>query len=394
MFYYKGIDDKGELRVGSINEVDKTKAFEILKSQGIRPLELRRRTENFSLRNFINIKPSDEEISYLLLQLSLMLSSGLTLNQSLETVHSQIGNKRISQAVLIIKEEIERGSAIHVAFEKAGIFHHFFIEMLKVAERGENLEKIFMISSEFLNKSSDLKNKIFSSLTYPLFVILMSLLSIILVVNLIIPKISQVLKGLGKELPFITKLMLTVSQGLGYLIYLIPILIIILVFKKKFFKRGTFSKFLLKIPLVGKISYYFDLTRFSRMLGMCLTSGIPIVRSIELSIGSISNYYMRERLKGIAKEVSQGKALKDVFSEVKIFPKVYVNLIQTGEKSGEMEKVLNLIAELFDRQAMRLINFWLRFIEPLAILIIGLVVAFIVISVILPLTEISSGIRK
>lgn len=394
MFYYKGIDDKGELRVGSINEADKTKAFEILKSQGIRPLELRRRTEHFSLKNFLNIKPSDEEISYLLLQLSLMLSSGLTLSQALETVYSQIGNKRISQAVLIIKEEIERGSAIHLAFEKTGMFYHFFIEMLKVAERGENLEKIFMISSEFLNKSSDLKNKILSSLIYPLFVIVMSLLSIILVVNLIIPKISQVLKGLGKDLPFITKLMLTVSQGFGYLIYLIPILIIILVFKNKFFKRDTLSKFLLKIPLLGKISYYFDLTRFSRMLSMCLASGIPIVRSIDLSIGSISNYYMREMLKGISKEVSQGKALKDVFSEVKLFPKVYVNLIQTGEKSGEMEKVLNLIAELFDRQAMRLINFWLRFIEPLAILIIGLVVAFIVISVILPLTEISSGIRK
>lgn len=392
MFYYKGIDEKGEIRVGSIDEDDKTKAFELLKSQGIRPFELRKKTDK--IRKFINIKPSDEEISYLLLQLSLMLSSGLTLTQALETVSSQSENKKISQAVLTVKDEIERGISIPLAFKNAEIFPQFLIEMLKVAERGENLEQILIISSEFLNKSSDLKNKIFTSLTYPLFVILLSLLSLIVVVNLIIPKISQVLTGLGKELPFITKLMLNVSQGFGYLIYIFPILVITFIFRNKIFKKERLSYFFLKIPLIGKISYYFNLTRFSRMLGICLASGIPIVRSIELSIGSISNHYMRERLKGIAEEVSQGKSLRSVFSEVKVFPEVYVNLIHTGEKSGEIEKVLSLIAEIFDRQAMRLINFWLRLIEPMAILIIGLIVAFIIISVILPLTEISSGIRK
>lgn len=394
MFYYKGIDNKGEMRFGIIDEDDKTKAFEFLKGQGIRPIELKKKTDKIGLKKFISIKPSDEEISYLLLQLSLMLSSGLTLTKALGAIYSQTENKRIYQSILTIKEEIERGMPIPLAFKKTGIFPQFFIEMLKVAERGENLEKILIISSDFLNRSSELKNKIFSSLTYPLLVIGMSLLSIVLMVNLIIPKISQVLIGLGKELPFITKIMITLSEVLVYIIYILPILIIFYIFRDKILKKETLSYSFLKIPLIGRVSYYFNLTRFSRMLSMCLTSGIPIVRSIELSIGSISNSYMREKLKEIPKEVSKGKALKEIFSNVKIFPEVYVNLIQTGEKSGEMEKVLNLIAEIFDRHAMRLINFWLRIIEPIVILIIGLIVAFIVISVILPLTEISSGIRK
>lgn len=395
MFLYRGIDEKGEIRDGSIEAVDKNTAFELLRKQGIRALEIKEQSEKrVFLRNIFNIKPSDYDISYLLLQLSIMLNSGLTLIQALDGISSQIENKRISKAVLIVKEGLERGVSLPLAFQNARIFPDFLIDMLKVAVTGENLEHILRMSSQYLDKSSELKNKILNSLTYPLLVISMSFLSVVLIVNLIIPKISQTLAGFGKELPMVTKLIISISTILGYLIYALPLFLMLFILRYKIFKRESLSLLFLKIPLIGRVSYYFNISRFSKMLNMCLSSGIPILRSIELSTGSITNFYMKNQLKNIGQEVAKGKSLKEVFSESKIFPELYINLINTGEKSGEIEKILILTSEIYDREAMKLINFWLRFIEPAAILLIGVVVAIIIMSVILPLTEIATGVKK
>lgn len=395
MFLYRGIDEKGEIRDGSIDAIDKNTAFELLRKQGIRALEIKEKSEKkLFLRNIFHVKPSDYDISYLLLQLSIMLNSGLTLIQALDNISSQIENKKISQAVLTVKEGLERGVSLPLAFENARIFPDFLIDMLKGAVTGENLEHILRISSQYLDKSSELKNKILNSLTYPLLVIFMSFLSVVLIVNLIIPKISQTLAGFGKELPMVTKLILSISTVFGYLIYALPLILILFIIRYKIFKRESLSLLFLKIPLIGRVSYYFNISRFSKMLNMCLSSGIPILRSIELSTGSITNFYMKNKLKGLGQEVAKGKSLKEVFSESKIFPELYINLINTGEKSGEIEKILNLTSEIYNREAMKLINFWLRFIEPAAILVIGIVVAIIIMSVILPLTEIVTGVKK
>lgn len=394
MFLYKGIDESGEIRIGSIDAKDKSEAFELLKTQGIKAIEIKKSDNKFTFKLSQIFKPSQEDISYLLLRISMMLSSGLTLTQALSTVHSQTESRKISQAVIRIKEEIEKGSSIHLAFERAEIFPNFLIEMLKVAERGENLEKILRISSDFLNRSSDIKNRIFNALTYPIFVLILSITSVVIVINLIIPKIAQVLTGFGKDLPLATKFVLFFSNLLANAIYILPVLIILFIYKHKIFNPQSISRLFLKIPIIGKVSYYFNLSRFSKMLSISLSSGIPILKSIELSIGSIGNQFMRDNLKEMTKEVSEGKSLTYVFSKSKIFPDAFVNLINTGEKSGEVEKILNLLAEIYDRQAMRIINLWLRLVEPLVILILGLIIAFIVMSVILPLTEISSGIKR
>lgn len=394
MFLFKGIDEKGEIRVGTLEANDRSEAFRLLKLQGIKPIELKETIKKKSIRSLFSFGVSNDEISYLLLRLSIMLSSGLTLTQALSAVYSQTENRRIAQAIMIIKEEIERGASIAQAFRKAEIFPEFLVEMLKVAERGKNLEQILTISSEFLNRTSDIKSRVFSSLTYPLFVILLSLLSVVAVMNLVIPKIAQVLTGLGKELPLVTKLVLYLANSISYSLYLLPPLILLFLYRYKIFKRASLSRLMIKIPLIGKVIYCFNLSRFSRMLNMSLSSGIPIIRSLELSIASMSNYYMRESLKDVAKEVAKGKSISLVLADSKIFPEMFVNLINTGEKSGELEKILIMLSEIYDRQAMGIVNLWLRLIEPLAILIIGLIVAFIVLSVILPLSEISTGIKR
>jgi type IV pilus assembly protein PilC len=266
--------------------------------------------------------------------------------------------------------------------------------MLKTAERGENLEKVFEIAGEFLSRMAQVRAKVLSSLTYPAFVILFSLLSVFAVVKFVIPKVAGVLAGLGKDLPLITKILLFFSKLMGYFIYLFPLFILLFVFKGRLISRENIDKSYLKLPIFGKVSFYFQLSRFAGSLRMSLLSGIPLVRAVSLAIDTITNHYIKSRLKEVPKEIAKGKSLAEVLKATGVFPSLFVGLLATGERSGELEKALELLEKLYDQQAMRKINLWTRLAEPIAMLIIGILVAFVVLSVVLPLTEISSGVKR
>ena len=391
---YKGIDQFGNLRSGKIEVPEGVSAYEVLTSQGIKPIKIEEPTKSFWKKEIFKKKPSQEDLAFVLTQLSLLLSSGLNLLKALETASQQIEDKRIKQALLSVKEAIEKGEPIHTAFEKGEIFPEFILEMLKTAERGENLEKVLDIGGEFLRRMSEVRAKVFSSLTYPAFVIVFSFLSVLLVVKFVIPKVASVLSGLGKELPLITKILLFFSNLLGYAFYLLPLALVLLLLRRRLISKENLDRYFLKIPIFGKVSFYFQLSRFAGSLRMALFSGIPIVRALSLSIGSITNEYIRKKLEDLPEQVAKGRSLSEVLRSKEVFPPLFVSLLAVGEKSGELERSLSLLEKVYDQQAMRVINLWLRLAEPIAMLVIGILVAFVVLSVILPISEISGGVRR
>jgi len=391
---YKGIDQFGNLRSGRIEVPEGHSAYEFLVSQGIRPIKIEDESQSFWRKEIFKGKPSQEDIAFVLSELALLLSSGLTLIKALETVSQQVEDKRISQALTSIKEYLEKGEPIHTAFARGEIFPEFFLEMLKTAERGENLERVMEIAGEFLRRSSEIRAKVLSALAYPFFVILFSLVSVFVVVKFVIPKVANVLSSLGKDLPLITKVLLFISNILGYTLYLLTLVVFLLLFRRRLMSRENIDRLLLKVPILGLVSFYFQLSRFAGSLRIALLSGIPIVRAVSLSIGAITNEYIRSRLREVPEELAKGKGLSEVLRATGVFPSLFISLLATGERSGELEKALDLLEETYDRLAMRKINLWVRLAEPMAMLLIGLLIAFVVLSVILPITEISGGVRR
>ncbi len=339
-------------------------------------------------------KVSDSEIAFALLELSTLLESGLNLIKALEVISSETENAGLREALRRLKESVERGESISGAFSSAGIFPEFLLEMLKTAERGENLEKVLRIAGEYMQRTEDTKNKLLTTLAYPLFVIFSSLLAVLVVVKVVVPKIASVLQGLGKDLPLITKMLVLFANLLGYLLYLLPIFLLLFFLRHRLIKRELWDRFLLRLPVFGRLSLYYNLSRFASTLHMALSSNIPIARAISLSVGSISNAYLRTSLRGIDQEVAKGRSLSSVLREKRVLPETFLNLLAMGERSGELEKSLKMLSELYERQADRVISFWLRFAEPLAMLVVGALVAVVVLSVVLPLSEISAGVRR
>jgi len=169
---------------------------------------------------------------------------------------------------------------------------------------------------------------------------------------------------------------------------------VLLFLRRRLISKENLDRYFLKIPIFGKVSFYFQLSRFAGSLRMALFSGIPMVRALSLSIGSITNEYIRKKLEDLPEQVAKGRSLSEVLRSKEVFPPLFVSLLAVGEKSGELERSLSLLERVYDQQAMRVINLWLRLAEPIAMLVIGILVAFVVLSVILPISEISGGVRR
>ncbi|GAB6066175.1 type II secretion system F family protein [Aquifex pyrophilus] len=388
-FLYEGLREGKKVR-GVLRARDKRELILKLKREGIRPIKLKEKKErSFTL---FRKKVSDEELAYILLELSVLLSSGIPLTRAVELVSSQAENEELRSALNQVKSSLEKGENIAEAFRKTGIFPEFLSEMLTGVQRGENLEFIFKVAGEYLQKVSEFRSRLLSSITYPSVIILFSFISLFVAVKFVVPKIASVLEDLGKELPPITKAILFLSDLFTLLILLLPVFLILFHLRERFVSREKLHEILLKIPVIGKVNLYFNLSRFARVLSMLLEAGVPLNTALRISVKSFSNLYLRKKIEELIPQVERGKSFSSLLYKVDI-PKLFSSLVETGEASGELEKMLELVAEIYEKQADRTVNFWLRVVEPLSILVIGITVGIIALSVILPLTEISAGLE-
>lgn len=388
-YVYEGIKE-GKRVKGVLKAKDRRELIKKLKYEGIKPIKIEEKKEKFTL---FRKKVSEEELSFMLIQLSVLLSSGIPLTRALELLSSQVENELLIGAINQIKSSIEKGENLAEAFRRTEIFPEFLSEMLTAVQRGENLEYIFQVAGEYLQKVAEFKGKVISSITYPTVVILFSFISLFIAVKVVVPKIANVLEGFGKELPFITKFILVFADVLSVFLILSPLVFIVFYFREKFIKKERLHFILLKLPILGKLNLYFNLSRFSRILAMLLNASVPINSALNLAVKSISNVYLRNKFSNLISDVEKGKSFSALLSKEKEIPELFINLVETGEVSGELEKMLKLLSEIYEKHSERVINFWLRIVEPLAILIIGITVGIIAISVIIPLTEITAGVR-
>lgn len=394
-FIYEGIK-QGKRVKGKVEALTRKEAISRIKGEGVLPLSVEHLSEKKPIwkREFHLRGPSEEELSFVLLQLSTLLEAGIPLAKTLELVSSQTEDERVAGALAEIKSAVERGESLSSAFKKSGIFPEFLSEMLTAAETGENLERIFAIAGKHLETVADMKSKIVGAITYPSVVIGFSIFALFVAIKFVVPKIARVLESFGGELPLVTKVVIVFSDVLTYTFYLTPLIVVVFLYREKLFGRERIDRFLLGIPVVGRISFYFNISRFAYTLYMTLLSAVPITSAFRIATGSISNLYIRNKLVSLSEEIERGRSLSWVIKNTNLFPPLFVNLVETGENSGELERMLQLASDIYKKEALRLINLWVRMIEPVSILIIGAIVGVIVVSVLLPLTEITSSIGK
>lgn len=395
-FRYEGLLN-GKRVEGELTARDRTDALRQLEAKGVIPLSVEPAGGGDSPFSKIKVKApkggvGEEELAFALLQLATLLEAGIPLTKALELLASQVENERLSAALLQVKGGVEAGEPVAEAFAKTGLFPQFLVEMLRGVQTGENLEYIFRIAGEYLERIAEIKGRIWGAVSYPAFVIAFSFAAVLIAVKFVVPKLASVLQSFGKDLPLITKLIIWGVNGAFSLLLMSPIFALLYWKRERFIDPAVWDRFLLRLPVVGRIILYFNLSRFAKVLSMLLKAAVPLDEALRLAVNSLSNRFLKGELQKVIPQVERGKSFSSLLRDFDFLPPLFVNLVETGERSGELERMLDLIARSFEKETFRVIDFWVRMVEPLAILLIAVVVGIVVVSVMLPLAEISTGV--
>lgn len=324
-------------------------------------------------------------------QLSTLLSSGVTLMEALSSISEE--NRGFWKNMLVnIKERVAAGSSFSKALEGYEmIFPEFYVNMVAAGEASGNLDNVLSHLSDFLESQANLKSKVRASMVYPVFMICVGFVVLSFLFTFVIPKITKIFKDTESALPFITVVLITISDIFQNYWWILAGILLGGVFGLRRLKernRLFVDRLILRLP--GNIiqSLYFG--RFARTLGSLLEGGLPVLRALELSAKSIGNKALEMKVIDAGRRVAEGARLS---ASLEDFPPMLLQLITTGERSGRLVEVLKNAADSYEEEFSRRVQNALSFLEPAMILLMGLIVGIIVLAVLLPIFQLNQLIK-
>ncbi len=435
VYNYKGINSKGGKASGFIETDGKSAAISLLKSKNIYVTEISEdKTEGGSYDNAIALpghggpegavphnnerlnylyirvkkvlnkkiekKPSQTDILVFIRQLSSMIKAGIPLYDSLEDIKNQIKNKILKKAVSGIGGYIKEGLTFSSSLRKySDIFPNIIISSVEAGEESGSLSGVLEKLSVYLEEKNILSKKLSSALIYPAIMSLVGSGILFYIIVYIVPVIARVFKSMHHALPLPTRIVLFISYAVShYIILIAAISAASYLYLKKYFKTEKGKKkldgFLLKLPLIGKLLILRDTDLFSQSMATLLYSGVVITRALDVASSNIGNVIIKDALVKAKQGLMEGKSLSGPMSESGLFPTILVNMVRTGEKSGNLEEMLMVTSSVIKNELDFYITSMTQLLEPLMVMAMGFIVGFIVIAIMLPIFEMSSLVQR
>lgn len=392
-FFYKARNQEGELQVGNVEAPNKEAAINRLLSYGLFVLSVEPVKED-SLFNRISNYFQRVKIADLMIftrQFSTLIASQIPLVDSLKNLARQTTKPVLKEIILEMKSDIEAGFSLSQALANhPKVFSEFYINMIKSAEITGRLSETLDFLADYLEKQTILISKIRNALIYPAFVIGLFIIAAILMVTLVLPQIIPVFKESNVELPFFTKFLINFSDFFTKFWFLILITIGVLIFFLiDYFstKEGKvlLNEIVLRMPILGKIFKNLYLARFSESMRVLIKGGLTIPQAVEVTSKTIGNHIYQELLYEAGIKIRQGKLLSQVLTEEDYFPPLVSQLIAIGESTGRLEELLLKINNFYSRQVEDIVNNLVELIQPILMVLIGVLIALLFASILLPL---------
>lgn len=397
-YQYQALDQKGKKKKGYFEAESQARAFSQLQEQGLTPIKLSRVSEEmakarswFRLSNPFSKKINLEEAFY---YLGLMLQGGGSLAQSLDLL-GRMGKGRTGSTWLDIRDSVESGTSFSKSLEQhPKVFAQVYIGMIQVAEQAGRLGEILEKIAGYEEQRKEMRGKIITAMAYPLVVLLIGLGAIYFLLSRILPRIAGIFSASDQELPLNTRILLSVGNWLenNSLIMFIALGTVVIgcyvAYKRLPRVRYSVDSRLWKLPLVRDTI----LARFSGLLAFQLKAGISLVQAMRGSVRGVGSTFFQERVETAASEVATGQALDQVFSRQDIFPQMYLTALGAGRKAGQLAGFLERLSRILEREVDNTLRRVMALLEPILILILGLVVGFFVLAVMGPIFDLTSQI--
>ncbi len=388
---------QGEPRSGTLEARDEHQVARILRREGCILISTRSEEGLKQKRKFTVSIPflgwiSLTEKIMFARNLRVMIAAGVPLPRALKILARQSKNKKLRKILLDIREEIIKGKTFSDALGKySNIFSELFFSMIRVGEETGTLEEVLRVVVQQMEKEYQIKSKIKGAMIYPAVIVFAMVCIGILMLIVVVPKLSKVFTELGVELPMTTKLVIAIGTFLEKFWFTLPLgilflLILLRVVLKTRIGKLVFDTSILKIPIISPIIKKSNSAHTVRTLSSLIAAGVPIVRSLEIVSGSLSNVRYKKAISEAAEKVKKGGKLAEALREHEdIYPSLVIQMIEVGEETGETANILEKLAEFFEEEVANTTKNLSAIIEPVLMLIIGAVVGFFAISMIQPI---------
>ena len=392
VFAYRSTTKEGIVAEGVIEAADEKSAIERLKNTGVIPLEVRAPREG-GLKEKLRLKTRRLDLVTFTAELSALLGAGLPLDRSLNILAEISEHRRMKEVVLSLLKSIREGGSFSEALQKhPEDFSRLYVNMVRAGEAGGFLDVILERLNEFLESSKELKEHVFSAMIYPTILFITGGLSIIVLLTFVLPRFSVIFAELGSSLPVSTQILLAVSNALKSYGWILLILLVAAGFAFKNYIRTDGGKYkwdAIKLRLMGDVIIKLETARFCRTLGTLLASGVSLLQALNNAREVVSNQVIASAIESVSRGAKEGKGISGPLSQTGIFPPLALSMIKVGEETGQLDQMLIRIAVSYEKSLRQAVKRFMGFLEPALILIMGLVIGFIVISVLLAIFSIT-----
>ncbi|WP_459844355.1 type II secretion system F family protein [Halanaerocella petrolearia] len=364
-----------------------------LREQGYYITSIEEETSNFDF-NFEFLtwkKASVEELALFSRQFATMINSGLSLVRTLNILSEQVVASKLKDSIIAIRERVESGMTLSEAMIKEDkVFPKLFITMVEAGETGGILDGVLEELAQYFEKENDLKQKITSALVYPIVITLVALGVVFFLITVVLPTFVDVFSSMDIELPLLTRLLLYGSSLVSSYWYLFILVLVVIIVSIYYYYQTDQGKrkidgILLKLPLWGDLVVKVSVARISRTLSILINSGISILEGLEVVSKVVSNQVIADKLASARQSISEGESITLPLSEDDTFPEMALQMIEIGEETGNLEEMLNKLADFYEQEVEYKVDSIISLVEPALIVVLGIIIGGIVLSIMLPM---------
>lgn len=385
LYSYQATDKAGKRVRGLVDAASSSVAYQKLKQRGYFPTRV---TMDVGRRGKV---AGAESLAYTVMQLAALLRCGIPVDEALESLSETDENPRLRTVLARVRVRLREGDSLTGAMAQEEIFPPMLIRMVEAGEETGKPAEILGRYAEYLKRDLEHRQALLGAISYPVVLIVLSVTLLTGLIYFLTPVLDEMYNSLGLTKPFITSAVVFIGKSLsGWGLVVIAAVAFLVFMTFRVLPRSLVDRWKLDVPIVGPLLRCGLMERWARTLGMLHQAGVPLVRSLQLSRESLDNAALGQMLAGAEKAVERGEGLANALQRVYLIPPLLHQFLKTGERTGELETMLLSASSFYERELDRRRHIMVRFLEPVLIIFMGIMVGVLVLSVLLPLADISA----
>lgn len=400
VYQYEARSYDGRVMKGKMEANDEAAVMSNLRQQNFYPVRISEAKGGLNTDIGDIKKVSIKDISIFCRQFSTVITSGISILKGIEIVKEQTENKKLVTVLNDVFEDVQKGKSLSAAMKRHDAFPPMLINMIEVGEASGSLDTIMNRMAAYYDKEYKLNMKIKQALTYPIVVCIVAILVVTFLVAKVIPTFAGMLTSAGSTtLPLPTRIVLGVSWFVRNRWYILVMIIAGIISGIKYMGttedgRKKLDSFKLNMVVFGKINRKIVTSKFARTFGILMSSGVPLLQSITICSNVVGNVIMKDVLEKASEDIKKGSSIGDTLEKSQQFPPMLTQMIKIGEETGTLDEVLTKTSDFYDNEVETATSQLTSMIEPIIIIVLGVVVAFIILSVILPMFNMYDVLNK